>query len=94
MTSELDVSDEVSDFNSTRAQWVRALAQFREETERFGAEREVDGIIDLELSVGLVLFDITEKLQLDYEEQFLVLGPRLYDEILVQVFGHSRGRVH
>ncbi|MEP7136681.1 MAG: hypothetical protein ABI904_17275 [Chloroflexota bacterium] len=55
------------------------LSGLRKEWE---AVAEGDSLIDLSVSVGLLLFDVTAKLGLTEDEQTLVLGGRLFKEAL------------
>lgn len=65
-----------------RAQVVEALAQFVREW-RQAAESQ--SLIDVPSSVGLLLFDITERLGFTQQEKHIVLGADLANEIEVAI---------
>jgi len=62
-----------------RAKTKSALASIRREWE---VAAEGESLVNISASVGLLLLDITTKLEMTVEEQRAVLGPRLYQEAL------------
>ena len=65
--------------SSLQPQVIYALTSVRLDWEAAAAD---DGsLLHQEGSVGLVLFDIVNKLNVPVEEQRLLLGPALFDEI-------------
>ncbi len=69
----------LSDYRiSERTRLVLALAQFREEWQE---ANKGGSLLKVEASVGLVLFDIAERLQLTSQERHVVLGGRLTNEV-------------
>jgi hypothetical protein len=65
---------------------LESLSAFREEWE---VAADDDSLLDVSASVGLMLFDVTTKLGLTPEEQTVVLGGRLYSEIIAMYEGES-----
>jgi len=63
---------------SYRTQAVEALAQFVREWKQVA---EGQSLLEVHTSVGLALFDITERLGLSQQEKFVVLGADLAEEI-------------
>ncbi len=63
---------------SYRAQVVESLADFRCEWQKI-----VDGksLVDVQASVGLLLSDVAERLELDEQERHVMLGGKLINQV-------------
>jgi hypothetical protein len=65
-----------------KASVLESLSALRQEWERAA---DGDSLINVPGSVGLLLFDVTARLGLTWEEQTQVLGDRLFREISVRL---------
>ena len=63
---------------SYRAQVVESLARFRQEWQ---SAVENQSLVDVKSSVGLLFSDIAERLELNPQERFVLLGKDLAEEI-------------
>lgn len=61
-----------------RAQVVQALAEIRREWEKMVQGKS---LIDVKASVGLLLEDIADRLQLSSQERYAMLGGKLINEV-------------
>ena len=79
MVTQLLLPEDQNSFPiSLRAQVVQSLAGFRQEWEE-ASKRE--SLVDIKGSVGLLLADVLERLNLNQQEKFAVLGLRLSREV-------------
>ena len=61
-----------------RAQVVQSLAEVRREWEKMVQGKS---LIDVKASVGLLLEDIADRLQLSSQERYVMLGGKLINEV-------------
>ena len=66
---------------TTIPDWMRVLENLSGLRQEWEVAAEGDSLIDVSASIGLLLFDFTTKLGLTPEEQPIVLGGRLYEEV-------------
>jgi hypothetical protein len=81
MTDQLSFSEDFGQSPSTRVKWIEILARFGQELEELADCGGFESLLDVEVPAGLLLLDITESLELTEQEQFMVLGARLYDDL-------------
>jgi hypothetical protein len=63
---------------SYRAQVVQALADFRREWQK---TTEGKSLVEVEAPVGLLLADIADRLELDHQERYAMLGGKLINQV-------------
>jgi hypothetical protein len=63
---------------SYRAQVVQALADFRREWQRMA---EGKSLVEVEAPVGLILADIADRLELNPQERYAMLGGKLINQV-------------
>lgn len=63
---------------SNRAQVVQSLADFRREWQGAVGGRS---LLDIEAPVGLILADISDRLELSPQERHVMLGGKLVDQV-------------
>lgn len=69
----------VTDYRlSHRARVVQALADFRHEWQKTA---EGKNLVDVEASIGLILADLAERLELNSQERYVMLGGKLINQI-------------
>jgi hypothetical protein len=69
----------VADYQpSYRAQVVQSLADFRREWQKAA---EGESLVKLEAPVGLILADIADRLELNPQERFAILGGKLINQV-------------
>ena len=61
-----------------RAQAVEALAQFRQEWQELAGNQS---LLEVQTPVGLLLYDVAQRMGLSPEEQFILLGASLSREV-------------
>jgi hypothetical protein len=61
-----------------RAQVVEALAQFRQEWQELASHQS---LIEMQTPVGLLLYDVGQRMGLSPQEQFILLGASLSREV-------------
>ena len=71
---QLDMKDLPDVQPSYRAQIVQSLANFRREWQ---AHIEDTNLLDVDASVGLILADIADRLELNPQERYVMLGSQL-----------------
>lgn len=67
-----------------RMDFVKAIADFRR-----NFQHDVDGqnLIDVNVSLGCLLYDLTEALQMTEEETVTALGAQLYNDVQGEING-------
>ena len=69
----------VTDYQpSYRAQVVQSLADFRREWQKTA---EGKSLIEVQAAVGLILADIADRLELNPQERYAMLGGKLINEV-------------
>jgi hypothetical protein len=63
---------------SYRAQMVQALADFRREWQKAAPGKN---LVEVEASVGLILTDIADRLGLNPQERYAILGGKLINHV-------------
>jgi hypothetical protein len=63
---------------SYRAQVVQSLADFRREWQKVV---EGKSLVDVQAPVGLLLFDIADRLELNPQERYAMLGGKLINQV-------------
>ena len=78
MTLQLPLADLKDHRLSDRAQIVQSLAGFRREWQKTA---EGKNLLDVEASVGLILADIADRLELTPQERHAFLGSSLINQV-------------
>lgn len=63
---------------SYRAEVVQSLADFRREWQKVAAGKS---LVEVEVAVGLLLADIADRLELNPQERYAMLGGRLINQV-------------
>ena len=77
MTFQPVLIDEQEVSISPRMKMIESLAKFRQEWQ---AIVEDQSLLDVQASVGLILVDITDRLELNEQEKAVVLGHKLISQ--------------
>ena len=84
--------DEQEVLISPRKKVIESLAKFRQEWQSLGEDQS---LLDVQASVGLILVDITERLELNEQEKAVVLGHKLISQTWCsfRTDGTSKGKL-